>query len=713
MNSESLYKQIIKRTLKVPKLVSSFDGNEITSDRFARQLDVASISLGFKLSGELLDYIGKLRNIDANEVCAAVADVLKEATGAHVKHNSYFIDFPFNVPDTMEFWIECINKALSSETAELISAQLEAGFVNLLDLPTYGSYQHTYEELVGAHSKFVPLMKRDLKVISLGNTLHEEGMALYSSLLQSNIPLNEDDLKLLKELATVYIDEPQPEKIAMRENKAIINAVRLNLARRLANVDTVTDVLRTACAVSDGDVTLLTKTKFKAFARRERRLLLSAIGDVMRSSVDKSSDANKHIEQWKRLGERLKPHEFNDNLVKAFFGIVRGQASVKSDEGRIEEAFLNKNFVTVVDIMKHKPGLFVRSVDRLLRSEADIDVVVSGLKDAIPRVSSRVLLSLREHIQNRLRDSKDAPRVFANRKGTVYTVQDTRKVLDRSAVVAISKTIDAEVAKRIPENIVFDESVLNIAIPLSGKNTDNGIGVLPRGSISDVSSSLVRFFCYWKESRQRTDYDLSAIILNEKFEMVTQLSYTQLRAVGGTHSGDITSSMDGATEFIDIDLKLVQGKYVIPQVNIFAGESFADTEECFFGFMERELSESGLPFEPSTVKNKSDIKDKGRVSLPLVFVKDDEGNWTVKWLHIFLNGHPQFNATENNRNSTKTVVKSIVQREYLTLDYLNKLSSHLPVDVTKESILVTMSTPTETLENTKLITPLNIHEVIT
>ncbi|MFC5789563.1 hypothetical protein ACFPPE_06810, partial [Agromyces tardus] len=74
---------------------------------------------------------------------------------------------------------------------------------------------------------------------------------------------------------------------------------------------------------------------------------------------------------------------------------------------------------------------------------------------------------------------------------------------------------------------------------------------------------------------------------------VTWLSYTSLRAVGGVHSGDITSAPDGASEFIDLDLSKVRARYIVPQVNIYSGESFDEVEESFFGYMLRDKEQQG------------------------------------------------------------------------------------------------------------------------
>ena len=121
----------------------------------------------------------------------------------------------------------------------------------------------------------------------------------------------------------------------------------------------------------------------------------------------------------------------------------------------------------------------------------------------------------------------------------------------------------------------------------------------------------MRFFVYWKQRERRTDYDLSVLLLDDDFEVAGQVSWTNLSELGAVHSGDITEAPDGATEFIDLDLGRVSARYVVPQVNVYSGEGFDDAEEAFFGFMERAPEQRGRPFEPRTVRAKSDLFGTG------------------------------------------------------------------------------------------------------
>jgi hypothetical protein len=182
--------------------------------------------------------------------------------------------------------------------------------------------------------------------------------------------------------------------------------------------------------------------------------------------------------------------------------------------------------------------------------------------------------------------------------------------------------------------------VLNLALPLSDKSRADGFGTFARGSVVPVTGEISRFFVHWRQKSRRTDYDLSVLFLDRKFNSIGQTSWTNLRDRSGmsTHSGDLVEAPSGASEFIDIDLARVEFAvtHVVPQVNIYWGESFLDVAECFFGFMERGRDQRGKPFEPATVRVKSDLYGRGRVALPLVFSREVDGTWMARWLNLYL-----------------------------------------------------------------------------
>jgi len=666
-----LFKEIIKRSLRIPTSSTPVNRDDHT---LVRQLDSALMSTGFKLSKRTIEYFNTLSYKDVKTYSVDILAVVKELVGDHVKHNAYFIDFPNNVPSTVDFWAACIADALKNEDiAENISYQLAIGSVNLLDLPKYGKYLHSYEDMVANHDQFITSMKDRVTVLHLGKTIQREAESLYHSLAECTIPLNDEDRELLQHLAKLHLLHPQPSAIPIRENKAIINAVRLTEGFQLL-VDTPTDILRLAYLLSDGDVTLLEKTKFKSFPRRMRRELMRALDSITKKSPNKLGDINQYCEQWKRLGERLHVHEY-DKYPNAqdVFAVARKDKIVQSIAGKIECAFLEGNINKSISLLSSAPGLLFRNLDRIIRAVTtnEFDTLEHVIQKVIPKVAARLLFSVREQLHNRL--VKGNKRVFVNKKSTVWVNDDHRPVLNKEYVEKIFFIIDEELHKRMQpiEHLVVDKNILNTAIPQSNKGKTSGFTVMPRGSVMPVSGQFVRFFIYWKQKSQTTDYDLSAILLDEDFEFIDQLSFTEIKTVDGVHSGDITSAKKGASEFIDISLaKSKKYKYIIPSVNIYSGEDFIDVEEVFFGFMERSYKQKGNPFEPRAVKAKFDIRGKGRVALPLVFIRDTDNNWIAKWLNIYLKGMLNMNRVEENKANTSLTVQSIVAREYLSVGYL-------------------------------------------
>lgn len=674
--AHSLESLVIRHTHRL----SSPKGSAGEGTTAARQFDAVLTSVGFKLSAELLERLSGLSEAAVVHTARRTLRTVSEMVGDHVRHNSYFIDFPANVPDTEEFWMRCVTKALGDDTPrENVLTQLAHGVLDLLSLPTYGRYQHTYEELLAAQDELIASAGDRVTVLHLGRDLDEELTDLYLALAGSTTPLGEDHLRDLKTLAERCALGPQPERIPVRENRAVVNEARLAVGADLL-LDTVTDVLRLACALSGGDVTLQEPTRFRKLSRPVRRGLLAGLDAVVAANPAKLADVHAHREPFKRLGERLHPHEYPRWPHAAdVFAVARGEKEARSFDSRVEKLLDEFDVTGAVKLLKSAPGKLFRALDLLLRIAADQeerDAVVAAAGEVAPEVSGRVVLSVREHFHNRERET-DEPRIFVNRRGRAWVTPDARPAIpaaDRDRLIA---ALDAEMRRRLPApgRLLLDPDILDVALPLSGRATAAGFGVLPRGSLSQIDGELLRFFVYWKQTEHRTDYDLSALLLHSDYSTDCWLSYTALTAVGGEHSGDVTEAPDGASEFINLSLDRVRSTFIVPQVNIYAGESFEEVEESFFGFMLRDGEQKGRPFEPRTVRMKSELRGAGRVALPLVFQRGDDGRWRAKWLHLYLKGISEANRVEENQVSVSKVVRALVEREQLTMGYLIDLMS--------------------------------------
>lgn len=670
-----MFKTILTKTFRVSRLFNSH-GKSIKT---AKQLDAALLQSGFKLSADLFEYISGLASEDALQLAKKILPAVKKLIGDHVKHNTYFIDFPNNIPDTEAFWSECILDALKDpEAAEKVTFQLEnIGLIKLIDLPKYGRYLHTYDDMVAVHEAFVESASDRVTILHLGDTLEAESLKLYHTLAGSKVPLSETDRDLLQTLAHVHLNDPQPMAIPIRENKALINSIRLAKGQSLL-VNTPTDILRLACALSEGDVTLSTNTKFKPFSRPIRRSLVTALHDIVTNKPNKLQDIVTYRERWKRLARYLHIKDYKKCTgAQTAIDVAYKKIKINTLSTEVEKEFSKGHTLKAAQLLSSNPGVLFRNLDRILREYSNkSSVLMQIIRDAAKDVSTRVLLSLREHLLNR-NGNMPSKRVFANSKGTVWVEDDGRKALTDNVRKAVVNMLDNEMSTRLESvgQLVVDPKALSLAVPLSEKTKTEGFAILPRGSEAPVLSNILRFFIYWKQASQCTDYDLSTIALDENFQMAFQVSYTNLRAKSyAYHSGDIIGAPHGASEFIDIKLNQLPDnvKYIVPVVYIFSGEGFHEVEESFFGYMERTEKQFGKPYEPKTVQNKSDLRGTRRIALPMVFIREDNG-WSAKWMHLFLKGHPNFNQVENNNNVTPQIVRATVEREYLHVDYLVNL----------------------------------------
>ncbi len=637
-----LEKLIIQKTLRVPASAgASGDGAPV-----ARQLDAVLLDVGFAASRALLGHVGGLAPGPAMDLAATVVSAVRELVGDHVRHNPYFIDFPAGVPDTVEFWAERLRAAVllggGTATAEQVRDAVAAGTIDLLTLPGYGTYQHTYAEMLSRRDDLIASTGDRLTTLHLGDRAEVEAERLYLALAGSTTPHGEADLAILGELAVACADGEQPAEIPVRENRAVLNGVRLVLGRPLVAVDTTTDVLRLACQVSGGDVSLAEPTRFRSFRRPERRVLLAALDAIVGASPAKLGDVARYGERWKRLGERLHPHEFGQwPHARSVFAVARGEKRVRNLAGRAEAAFRDGAIGSAATVLSAAPGLLLRSADRLLRlaPESERSAVVASITGALDSASGRVLLSLREHVANRLAPA--SARMYASRSRRAWVAADERPPL--------------------PAGLVDELSLIH-------KASEGGFAVLPRGSRAAVSGDFLRFFTYWRQTERSTDYDLSVLLLDETFHAAGQVSWTNYHQDGAVHSGDITDAPNGATEFVDVPLTIA-GPYVVPQVNIFSGESFDQVAESMFGYQTRGAEQRGAPFDARTVRARSEMRGPGRVALPIVFARGADG-WQAVWLHLYLSGRPAFNRVEGNAFTTADRVRALIERRYLTMSYL-------------------------------------------
>ncbi len=395
-----------------------------------------------------------------------------------------------------------------------------------------------------------------------------------------------------------------------------------------------TDVMRIAYYLSDNgaDLSLKENVRFKLSTSQKRNLLV-----LLESVPNLAEDMMRDRERWLRLGERLNPgSEKNrarfpkaavafDRLRNNAKGIVTFNKQMEETmrAGRIDQDFIN--------LMVERPGEFARKLDYMLRNAPDTTPVVAAFGRVVGKLPEKLLFELRKYLGSRDLLSKRMffPKGQANK---VQIVEDKRKPLAQRDADACMDIINIDLLRRLGEkpalgSVYIDPALKDVLMPFNrrGDSSMMASDVVTKGSRFPFSGDVVRGFVWWKNGSvgtysSATDVDLSVVMFDDKFIQLGHVAFTNLSDSGIVHSGDIRDAPNGASEFIDIDVrKVTKGvRYIAMSVIVYTGQTF-DQFECFAGFMERDALNSGKVYEPESVKVRFDISAKTTQHMPVLF----------------------------------------------------------------------------------------------
>ena len=538
------------------------------------------------------------------------------------------------------------------------------------------------------------LEKTTLTVIDLGTI--EEFHQMFTDLMSSKTSISEQDKEDLMNYLEFFAGHKYvkfPETFNHKEVFAFV--AQLAIERGIdhnweAQFKTATDVLRFATALSDGDISLASNTKFISFSRSLRKFMLKTLATMPLSSL--LEDMKRYSNKWKRLGERLHPGEYKTRHPHLFvaFTEIRNDEKIETFNSKLEKELqsLSKegvsNLNNMINSLKSRPGIFARRLDHVLRSVVNIAVIVKAFAEVAEQVSTPVLLQVANHFK--YRDVRGSEHRIFFPKGNVAKMQvvpNDLKPLPYSVCNSIDLICQQALWNKFQKlpplgKVYVDPALETYNVPFSQRSASNATRTLVRGSriLLDESKNTIRFFMWWtdlsKKQEKNTsmydnsnpvvDLDLSAIMYDKNFQKISHISYTHLRENYAYHSGDLTSAPNGAAEFIDVNIdKLISqgGRYVAMNVYSYSGQKFSDVE-CFAGWMEREHVQSGEIFEPKTVKQRFDMTADTKTTFPLII---DLKNREVIWCDLSVTSKMMKGGrnVESNVNTMAILLNAIVK----------------------------------------------------
>lgn len=607
-------------------------------------------NFGFLVTKELYQYLSSLDESTSVEVCKKVLSLAKESVGAHVAMKAFYPNFPRQV--------------MEASDAEL--------FINaILHYWTLGAWSPEYVEEKRPDLK-EENPKTEISLISM-----EDVKAYFFRILASknSIPAS------LVEFVEMGIEEgwaaEYKGEIPFKETLCRVATALVKQGQSINGVvATTTDVLRVMAALSESDIELKTKVRFKSLNRKTRRALVSALEEVINIS-----DVKAYASLWKRAFHSLHVGEFGGKVAE-IAARFRNEKNVVTSETVVAEAIKSGDVKVAVNKLVNKPSVFARSLDKLLRdSDPKTSAwVIKEFAKVVEKVDSKVLLQVLGHFKGRSLNEAGERVVFtAGSKGKAL-LAPSLKALDKSVVEHVVSVIEAELKNKFAEKallkgkkVFISPEVYSVLIPSQLASITENKKTVARGSRvpldlipEDAEKNVLRMFIHWIGQ----DQDLSAFFINEDMTEFSQVAYYNLRNSYACHSGDVTyaPAPHGGSEFLDVrmDEALADGmRYIAMDVRVYNGPTFLKHERSFAGFMLRNDLKSGEIFEPTTVRGKFDITLDGSTVMPCFF---DMKTREMIWLDSVLPGCGEYSYSRQANNLNNNIASSTdMLRAYLKM----------------------------------------------
>lgn len=686
-------------------------------------------SLGFTFSPETIQMLAAFDCANLISFYDALISQLKQLVGADVIYRPMYRGFPHEVMamDEVQLYFNAIVHYLSNGTLVPFSENPErAPLVDNLFIDVNGNVTQT-----------------NLTSLTFGKEVDLEW--LLTALTTSKTSLStqdKSDIEYLLNFSPELYDSI-PLEIPFKETAIFVSKLlydKGNIEDAVYFLKTPTDVLRFAAALSDSDISLSDTIKFRHFSQKERRVLMEVIERILHKCSLEEIYQYKGL--WLTLGEILHP---GDKKYVARFAFTQRMFSMLRNEnkplfsGGVIETSIAKGDVDIALLhLQKNPGDFARRLDKLLRVSKYPNQILTDFSNVAERVSTPVLLQAYKHFKEyHGLSSRLDKRVFfpKGNVGKVAMIDNDRPPLEAYICACVcticENALKQQYAKREPwGNVYIDPLMDKYIVPFSQRSATSGTRCLTRGSRIGISdkTNTIRSFIWWTNTKEghRVDLDLSACLLDDDFNYVTHISYTNLKdgSIRSCHSGDIVNGGPangvGVAEFIDIDIQsaLKKGRYVCFSVHNYTGQTFDRLPNCRFGWMERQDVNTGEIFEPSTVKNVITPTSNITTSIPILF---DLLNYEFIWLDMAGGDFSSFrcNNIENNASKIQKVCYALVHCTKPTMGELMKLNAAARGNLvqTREEADIIFSpdtTPAYTEEGveTPIITPYDLEFVM-
>lgn len=385
--------------------------------------------------------------------------------------------------------------------------------------------------------------------------------------------------------------------VGFKENLVKLVSALMSRGQKI-QLSTGTDVLRLMAGLSDGDVSLREKCKFKSFKKPVRRYLLS----MLEGCGNLSEDFARRPEVWKKALHNLHPGDFKrayPNVCQAMNGLYHDELTTFN---ATVENLLRQKDSNVLELLASRPGDFRRRLAHVLDLFGKKAADAFSSDDVVGKLTTAQVVSLRSYLETiGARDFRTVP---PKGNWSKLKIMEPRPVASKYAT-SICKALSKTLATRVPKVKVLDPNTHRIKLPSNGEE-----GPYARGTTFPIPEGIqfIRTASYWKvKNRGTVWFDNGWNFFDANWQPKHSICWNETHVTNGAaaFSGDPLSSHDSqgrACQVIDLYLDKLAAlgvRYAVWNILCFSRVTFSQADEVFASLQWGEDANTGKVFEPA------------------------------------------------------------------------------------------------------------------
>jgi len=546
------------------------------------------LNFGYALSIKAIKQLSTLNEEEAGILWSSIEKSLQEITGSNRNMEKFVVykNFPEEVlkKSEAEYWISQI----------LMYIGLPNEFFTEEEKPR----ESVLENL-------------SLKILHLSDD------KTLSTILNSNLQL---PAKWIPEQETIVNFLVQSEKIIIDIKKIVFkeNLIKFILSNPDVKLTSAMDVLRLAVGLSNGDISLKEKSKFKNFSRKERRILLN----LLEKSSNLEEDVARDKSKWKKLLYKLHPGDYLTKFPNVNFVYNKlYNSQVESFNSQIDKYSSAKN-VAALKLLQSRPGEFVRKLNRMI-SIFDKDVVKYFVL-ILPKLKISQLLKIEKYLEtiNSRKFLAFAPKGSWKKLQIVENKNFISEEIKSELLNEIKNVLTIKLSKKL-KSVNLSENAKMVKI----QTNDSELASYGRGTTFPIPDNIkfIRSASYWQAKSfgyGNIWFDNGWNFFDKDWKVLGTCCWNVERfnnlrnseKDGSIFSGDPTNSKDlkgRACQMIDLYIdELVKSgvRYAVWNILCYSKVSFNKADDVFASLQWGEEPQKGRLFEPKRAQLSFPIK---------------------------------------------------------------------------------------------------------